>query len=117
MRSCLIEVHHIRFEDTLELSLMKDQQVVEAFLPHTPQEALTDRIGSGSVVRGLENLDATGGCYSDETGSEFAIMIANEILRHLSIRSCLPQLLCSPRVARRSCHAHVDHFPRLHAIQ
>jgi hypothetical protein len=36
MRSCLIEVHPIRFEDTLELSLMKDQQVVQAFLPHTP---------------------------------------------------------------------------------
>ena len=46
MRSCLVEVRYIRIEDALELSIMKDQQMVEAFLPHTPQEALTDGIGS-----------------------------------------------------------------------
>ena len=36
MRSCLVEVRYIRIEDALELPLMKDQQVVEAFLPNTP---------------------------------------------------------------------------------
>ncbi len=113
MRSCLVEVGHIGIEHALELLLLKDQRVVEAFLPHTPQESLTDRIGSGSVIRCFQYFYATGVCYSSETGSEFAIMIANEILRHLSIRSCLPQLLCSPSVGRRSCHAHVEHFPRL----
>jgi hypothetical protein len=55
MRSCLVEVRHIRIEDALELPLMKDQQVVEAFLPHTPQKAFADRIRSGSVIRSLEH--------------------------------------------------------------
>ena len=32
MGSCLVEVHHIRIEDALELPLMKDQQMVQAFL-------------------------------------------------------------------------------------
>ena len=35
MRPCLVEVGHIRIEHALELPLMQDQQVIEAFLPHT----------------------------------------------------------------------------------
>jgi hypothetical protein len=85
MRSCLVEVHHIRIEDTLDLPLMEDQQVIEAFLSHTPQEALTDRIGSGSVIRSLEDFNCTCRCHSDETGSKLAIVITEKILRCLSI--------------------------------
>ncbi len=46
MRSCLVEVHRIRIEDLLELLLAEDQQMVKTFLSYTPQEALTDGIGS-----------------------------------------------------------------------
>ena len=60
MRPCLVEVGHIRLEDALELLLLKDQQMIEAFLPDAPQEALADRIGSGCVIQGLQHLDATG---------------------------------------------------------
>jgi hypothetical protein len=53
MRSCLVEVDHIGIEHALELPLMQNQQMIEAFLPHAPQEALTDRIGSWRVIGGL----------------------------------------------------------------
>ena len=46
MGSCLVEVGDIGIEHTLELPLLQDQQVVQAFLPYAPQEALADRIGS-----------------------------------------------------------------------
>src|SRR5512135_358024 len=36
MWSCLIEVPHIRIEHTLELLLLKNQQVVQTFLSDTP---------------------------------------------------------------------------------
>ena len=36
MGSCLVEVHHIHIEHALQLLLLKDQQMVQAFLPHTP---------------------------------------------------------------------------------
>ena len=36
MRSCPVEVHHILIEHALELLLAEDQQMVKAFLPHTP---------------------------------------------------------------------------------
>src|SRR5438105_13874475 len=66
MRSCLVEVRHIRIEDALELLLVKDQQVVEAFLPHTPQEAFADRIGSWRMTRCFENLNRTCCSYTSE---------------------------------------------------
>ena len=109
MRSCLVEVRHIRIEDALELPLMKDQQVVEAFLPHTPHEAFTDRIRSGSVVRSLENLDVTCRRHPDETGSKLAIVITEQILRCLPIRRGFPKLLRNPGIGRRSCDSNMDY--------
>ncbi len=112
MRSCLIEVHHIRFEDTLELSFMKDQQVVQAFLPYTPQEALTDGIGSGSTIRRFEYLHAARCCHSSEIESKLATIIVNEVLGRLSIGCSFPQLLCGPHIGGRTRHPDMDDFPR-----
>ena len=56
MGSCLVEVDYIRIEHTLELLLMQDEQMIEAFLTNTSQEAFTDGIGSGSVNGILSSL-------------------------------------------------------------
>jgi hypothetical protein len=100
MRSCLIEIHHIRIEDTLELPLMKEQQVIQALLPHTSGEAFAHRIGSGSVIRCFQNLNRTGGRHPSETGPKFVIVITNQILRRLPIRGRFSQRYAPPR--RRS---------------
>src|ERR1700686_1608826 len=89
----------------MQLLLMKDQYVVQALSPNAPQKALTDRIGSWRVIWCFKYFDAACDCYSSETGSEFAIIIANEIFRRLSIGSRFPQLLCGPRVGRRARHS------------
>src|SRR5215467_7073160 len=80
LRSGLVEVDHIGIEHALELLLLKDQQVIEAFLPHASQKSLADGICSGCVVRGLEKLDANGPRHSSEAGPEFGIVIPNQIL-------------------------------------
>src|SRR6266851_1231484 len=49
---------------------------------------------------------------ASETGSKLAIMIADEILRRLAIRSRLPQLLSGSSVGRSARHTDVDDFPR-----
>src|SRR5258708_17441108 len=77
MRSCLVEVRYIRIEHALELLLVKDQQVVEAFLPHAPQEAFAERIGSWRMKGRFENLDSTRCPYPSKTWSKFAIIITN----------------------------------------
>src|SRR5947209_4272065 len=74
MGSCSVEVHDIRIQDPLELLFLKNQQMVKAFLPHTSQEAFTDSIGSWCVIRGLEQLNATGRRHSAERGSKLAIV-------------------------------------------
>jgi len=91
---------------------MKDQQVVEAFLPHTPQEALADRIGSGSMIRRFEDLHAARCCHSGEMGPKLALMIANEVPGRLSIGSSFPQLLRCPHIGGRARHPDMDDFPR-----
>jgi len=59
MRSCLVEVGYIGIEDSVELLLMQDEQMIEALTPHTAEETLTDGIGSRGAIRGFEYLDAT----------------------------------------------------------
>ena len=77
MRSCPVEVCYIHIEHALELLLVEDKQVIKAFLPHTPQEVFTDRIGSGSVIRCFKKLNSTRCRYTSETGAKFAIVITN----------------------------------------
>ena len=70
MRSCLVEVAHIGIEDTLELLLMKDEQMIEAFLSYAPQKPLTDGVGSGSLIGRLEQLDAAGRRHPHKRGAK-----------------------------------------------
>jgi hypothetical protein len=110
MRSCLVEVRHIGIEDTLELLLLQDEQVIQTLSPHTAQKALTDGIGAFRVIRCFQYLDAAGCCHARETRSKLTVTITNEILRPLSIGSRFPQLLCCPCIGRRSGHTDMDDF-------
>jgi len=109
MRSCLVEVDHIGIEHALELLLLKDQQVVEAFLPHTPHEAFADRIGAWRMRGRFENLDATCPRHPSKARPEFAIVITNQVLRCLAKGGGFSQVLGHPGISRRSCHADMDH--------
>src|SRR5207248_4858360 len=80
MRSCLVEVDHIGIEHALELPLMQNQQVIEAFLPHAPQEALTDGIGSGCMNLRFEDLDRACFRNTSKARPKLAIIITNQIL-------------------------------------
>ncbi len=113
MRPCSVEVGHIPIEHALELLLVKDQQVVETFLSHTSQEAFADRIGSGSVIRGVEHLNRTRCRHTSEAGSTFAIAITHEILWCLPIRGGFSQVLRHPGIGRRPCYSDMDHPPCL----
>ena len=113
MRSCLVEVPHIRIEDTLELPLMKDQQMVQAFLSDASQEALADGIGSWGMNRRFEDLDRARFRHTSKARSKLAVVITNQVLGCEPIRGRFSQLLRHPGISRRSRHAYVDHLPRL----
>src|SRR2546423_599706 len=86
MWACLVEVLHIRIQNALELLLLQNQQVVQAFLSDTPQEALADCIGAWGMIRRFQYLNAAGCGHSRETRRKFAIVITNQILGCLPIR-------------------------------
>ncbi len=90
MRPGSIEVLDIGVKDAIQLLLLQDEQVIETLSSDTSQKAFTDRIGAWCVIRRGEHLDAARVCDSSETGSKLAVMITDEILRHLPIGSCLP---------------------------
>ncbi len=111
MWSCPIEIINLETQDTMQMLLMEDQHMIQALSSNTSQKAFTDGIGARGVIRRFEQLDATRCCNSSETGAKLAIIIANEVLRRLSIWSGLPKLLCSPSVGGGLRHTDVDHFP------
>jgi hypothetical protein len=92
---------------------MQDQQVIEAFLPHAPQEALTNGIGSRGMNRRFEDLDRARFRHTSKARPKLAIIITNQTLRPLPIRGGEPSLLCYPGIRRRACHADMDHLARL----
>ena len=113
MGSGLIKVQDIVLEKAVELLLMQDQEVIQAFSSHASQKTFTDSICLWGSIRRSKYLDATRCCDACETRPEFAIIIPNEICGRLPIRSRLPQLLRNPGIGRRSRHIHMDDLPRL----
>src|SRR5260370_834672 len=85
MRSCLVEVRYIPIEYALELLLAADQQVVKAFLSHTPHEAFADGIGPRCMIWGFKNLNSTRCRHTRKAGPKFAIVVRYQILRRLPI--------------------------------
>ncbi len=108
MWPCLVEIGHIGIEHALELLLVEDEEMVQAFLPHISQKAFTDSIGSWGMNRRFEDLDCARFRYTSKTRPELAIVITNQILRRLPIRRRFSQLLCRPGIGRRACHANMD---------
>ena len=91
MRSGSIEVLDIGMQDTMQLLLLEDEQVIETLSTHAAQKPFTDRIGSWCVVRCSEHIDAAGCGHACGRGTKFVITVVNEIVRRLAIGSRLPE--------------------------
>jgi hypothetical protein len=109
----LIEVLNIGMKDTVQLLLVKDEQVIETLATPTAHKPFTDRIGAFRVIRCFQDLDAAGCGHASETGSKLVITITDEILRTLSKCRGFPKLLCGPSVRGRSRDADVNHSARV----
>ena len=110
MRSSMVEVCHILIEHALELPLVKDQDMIKAFLSHTSQEAFADRIGSWRMIRRFENLNRTRCRHASKARPKFAIVITNQILRRLPIRGSFSEVLRDPGIGRRSGDSDMDYL-------
>src|SRR5215472_10581976 len=109
MRSGLIEVLDTGTQDTMQLLLLQDEQVIETLAPHTAQKAFTDGIGPWRVIGRFQDLNAAGLGNPRESHPKLAIIISDEVLWPYTKGSGFPQLLRGPSIRGRSCDADVDH--------
>jgi hypothetical protein len=113
MGSGSVEGVDIGIEHPVELLLLQDEQMIEAFTPHASQKALADGIGSRGVIRYIEHLDATRQRNPREVHSKRAIVITDEVFGSLSTCRDFPKLLSSPRVGGTARDADMDHSARV----
>jgi hypothetical protein len=81
----------------MQMLLIQNKEVVQAFSPHTPEKTLTCCIGSWSLIGRFEDLDCTRCCNTSEAWPKLAIVITYEILGHLFIWSRFPQRYALPK--------------------
>ena len=86
-----IEVLNRGTKDTIQLLLVKDEQVIQTLAAHTAHKPFTDRIGAFRVIRCFQDLDAAGCGHASETGSKLVITITDEILRTRTISGGFPK--------------------------
>ena len=94
----------------MELLLMENQEMIQAFSPHAAQKAFANGIRSRRPIRRSQDFNSTRCCHSCEIRPEFAVIISNQISRSFSIWSRFAQLVCDPRIGRGSRHIHMDHL-------
>jgi hypothetical protein len=97
LRSCLVAVGHIRIENALELPLVKDQQVVQAFLSDAPHIAFADRIGAFCMNRRFEDLDSARFRHTSKARPKLVVVITNQILWCLPIRGRFSERYVRPK--------------------
>ena len=111
MWSCSIEIRHVRSECTVELSLVEDQKVVQAFPANAPEKPFTGCIRSWCMIGRSEEFDVASCCHTSKAGAELALVIADQIRWYLPVGSRFPKLLRYPGVGRESCRCDIDHPP------
>ena len=60
MWPCSIEIRHVRSECTVDLSLVEDQKVIQAFPTNAPEKSFTCCIRSWSMIGRSEEFDGAG---------------------------------------------------------
>jgi hypothetical protein len=66
MRSGSVEIVNILLDHPVQVALVKNEHVIEAFASHTPKKTFTDSIGFGSTTRDAQDVDTAGSTTTDE---------------------------------------------------
>src|SRR5207244_10517064 len=92
MRTSVMKIQDRAFEKPLELLLMKDQKVIQAFSSHAQEKTLTHSIRLWGSIWRSKHLDATGSCHSCKIRPAFLVSIPDEVFG-----------VCPYGIASRSC--------------
>jgi hypothetical protein len=111
----VIEVSHILFHSSVQVSFSQDQEVVEALSPQTAWKALTGGaylryVGPRCSIRCPQHLDSCS--HPCERSSILVVVVADEESRSFTIRCGFPQSLSSPLICRVPRDTKMDHSAR-----
>ena len=82
------------------MSFPHNQQVIEAFSPHSTQEPFADCVGLWSAVGRLSDFNGACRCDSDEFITVHAVPVVDQEAWGQVKRDGLPQLLCDPGIGQ-----------------
>src|SRR4051794_9861566 len=108
MRPQAIEIAYILLEDTSQVSLAHDQDMVEAVSANTAHQSLADRIRTRCSDWRSEHLNACSDGNSVEVCAILGVIVADEIRRCFTKGRRLAQLLGHPCVRWRASHTHMN---------
>jgi hypothetical protein len=106
--SGLVEVQDIGLEEAVELFLVQDQEMIQAFSPHAPSKAFTDGIRLWRSIRSSKHLVATRAKFWPHFLSLSRIRYVGVCPYGAASRSGTR----NPRIGRRSCHIHMNDLAR-----
>ena len=100
VRSRCIEVGAVRAQDMEQLTLMENEEVIEAFAPDATQKPLADGVRARCPDGRAQHLDPAARRDTGELRTEFGIVVTDQEARRHPKRRGLTQLLGDPRVGR-----------------
>ncbi len=112
MRARLIKVNGILFEHTVQVLFTEDEQVIQAFTAHAPQQPLADGIRPWCFERRSEHLNPRPCRNCGKLVTVLRVIVTNEISCCFAKGCCFAQLLCGPEVCRCPRDADVHDAPR-----
>ena len=100
MRSRAVEICDVLSDDTMEMAFTQNEDMIQAFASHAPNEALANRIGLGCLHWGFKHLYLTVLGDSGKTPPLLLVIISDQKSRSLRIGRGFPDLLGNPHIAR-----------------
>jgi len=108
----MIEIGDILANQTMQMSLLQDEHVIQTFSPDTAHEAFTDCVGFRSTHWRSDDLDSPPVRDLCETLPVLAVIISNEKTGSFIVRRCVSYLLGNPEITGCAGHAIVDNPTR-----
>ena len=93
-----MKIRDILADDAVEMPLTQDENMIQAFASHTPNEPLADRISLGCLHRGHEHVNLPVLGHSGEASSILLVIVSDQKAWTLGIGRGFPDLLCDPNI-------------------
>ena len=105
----IVDVRTVLSENPATLTVVEDEEVIQALSPDTAQEALAHGSGPWGTDGSPEDPDPARCCDASELGSIRAVVVTDQGARPYSERRRFSPLVRDPHIGWMPCDSHMDH--------